>query len=223
MAIALLGSVATGNDETVGTTQTLAHTLVAGSERVVVITTGRFNFTPRTVSGVTYGGVTATPIHNIVGSDTAWCIAQHYVKDADLPADGANNAVITYSGNVDNSAMVIEAHSGVDQANPIGDKDSRDGTAGDTGGTLTLTTVSGDWALCGLLQSADAPTKNAGDVDIGAAVADADTYLSYEEAGGASTTVGWTVSSQANIIIGTVLQLAVAAGGAGTTSNVRAG
>jgi hypothetical protein len=80
------------------TTLTWAHTVGAGANRLLMV--GTFNEhagaseAPEAVNSVTYGGVALTKLEDIAygnyGRETVW-----YLKEADMPAAGAHNIVVT--------------------------------------------------------------------------------------------------------------------------------
>lgn len=75
-------------------TTTLAHTLVAGPNRIMrIVVAARSNSSAPVFNSVTYGGVTATLAET---QDEAFgLVSIYYVLEADLPADGSNNIVLS--------------------------------------------------------------------------------------------------------------------------------
>lgn len=108
MAIALLGSIASGGDS-----GGISHTLAAGSDRIVigvsVINPG--NQTPT----ATYGGETMTKAVDLSFDSNTRHVVIFYILEADLPSNGANTYDPT-NGNDRYHACL--AFSGVDQAVP---------------------------------------------------------------------------------------------------------
>lgn len=96
MPVTVLGTSVAANADTT-TTITASHTLAAGSNRRVVVV-ATMEASTRTFAGATYGGVTMTEIAALenVGSNALHVIVFEVVE-ADLPADGSNNAVVTIS------------------------------------------------------------------------------------------------------------------------------
>jgi len=120
MAIAKVGTDTSGT----GTALTLSfsHTLVAGSNRLVVFAIGIENGDTIDVDSVTYGGVAMTKaVEGITGTSGYRFLAEiWYILESDLPSDGAQNVVITCSGTV--SSLEINGfcaeYTGVNQGAP---------------------------------------------------------------------------------------------------------
>jgi hypothetical protein len=101
-SIAKVGTDTSGS----GTSLTLpyslsfSHTLVAGSDRMVVVCAGIENSDTIDVSSVTYGGVGMTKaVEGITGTTGFRYLAEiWYILEADLPSDGSNTVQINASG-----------------------------------------------------------------------------------------------------------------------------
>ncbi len=117
MAIKLLGSVAKAKGSSTST-GTANHTLVAGNNRLLLITVTNVNNPGR--SGLvlgTYGGVSPTQIlyhyNNTVTYDTImWTF---YIKEANLPANGSHSISGTWSSTGGNQ-IFVSCFSGVEQS-----------------------------------------------------------------------------------------------------------
>ena len=83
-----------------GTASTFTHTLLAGSDRVVVVVVAGYG--PANPNACTYGGVTMGIVPDTFatsGSTGAKCQA-YWLAEADLPADGANTVAPTWAADV---------------------------------------------------------------------------------------------------------------------------
>lgn len=124
--------------------------------------------TPTSIA-CTYGGVTATlvtgsPQQSAAGNGNVY---SYYILDVDLPAVGAQNAVLTFSGGSDYSGSVAATvHTGVEQAAP-----TRAGNYEEPAATVRVPAGAGTWNY----------------TDGGAA-----TVAAYGQAGG--TTFTWSAS-----------------------------
>lgn len=128
MAIELCGSVATAKSSGT-TTGTANHTLVAGRNRVLLTTVVNVNAPGR--SGLTlgtYGGVSSTNIiyhyRNVSNYDVIVWV--YYIKEADLPADGAYTQTGSWTVTGGNT-IFLACFSGVDQDNFPAASTSSDG------------------------------------------------------------------------------------------------
>ncbi len=121
MAIAGLGTP-TGTNAGFVTGLTHSHTLVSGSDRIIVVFVGtELTGTTITVSGVTYGGVAMTQLASAsaVGAANNHG-AMWYLLSASLPADGANNVISTFSAQASDSWQECLSYSGASQTAPSG-------------------------------------------------------------------------------------------------------
>jgi len=149
------------------------------------------------ISGTpTYGGVNLV----FVGTDintTAGGIRTYLYHLVD-PKSGANNIVVSYTGNVVNGVLAV-SRTGVDPNNPIGTMVSADSS----GGALTVGASSGDGEL--VIDSAGAVQDNPGTLNVGALQTmrvRQGTTASFNISGGisdepgqASVTMSWTATS----------------------------
>ena len=97
-AIAKAGTDTTGTGNAL--TLSWSHTLVAGSNRMVVVSVGIENGADAVLSSVTYGGQTMTSaVTDQTGtSGYIYLTALFYILEANLPSDGSNTVAITYTG-----------------------------------------------------------------------------------------------------------------------------
>ena len=106
VAYASPDTIAKAGTDTSGTgtalTLSFSHTLVAGSDRLVVVCIGIENGDTIDVDSVTYGGVAMTlAVEGITGTTGFRCLAEiWYILESNLPSDGANTVQITCSGTV---------------------------------------------------------------------------------------------------------------------------
>ncbi len=141
MAVSFLGSFVEANDTTIDT-DLVAHTLVAGNNRIVIIIIPARDTGAEQIASVTYGGQAATlAIANETGGDG---IASYiyYVLEADLPADGANNAIVTFNGVVQGLGVGCYA---IQDANQGAPEDTGSDVGVDSGASLNLTITAGSF------------------------------------------------------------------------------
>lgn len=219
MAIAELGTDATGTEDSADNSITVAHTLAAGSNRLVLIKIGCWKSDGAvTVSSVTYGGVACTEIVSLDldASTDHFFGGIWYIKEASLPSNGSNNVVVTFGAAVVEKAVVVRALSGVDQTTTFRDNDEISAMSG-TSPSLTLTTVADDWVETALTIWQNTPTtSDTEDTHATDANNNADCYSAHDVAVGTSTTVGWTITSQEHVF--TAAAVIPAAGGGGGSS-----
>jgi len=136
-----------------GTALTLSfsHTLVAGSDRLVVVSVGIENGNTIDVDSVTYGGQTCTKaIDHITGASGFRFLAEiWYILDADLPSDDSQTVAITCSGTVSQLEVngFCSEYTGVTQGAP----EATDGDSQTAGSTITNTISPSDnaWVISG--------------------------------------------------------------------------
>ena len=176
------------------------------------------NLSTPVVGSVTYGGVACTElVTHVPAAADSFFAAIYYIKEASLPANGANDAVVTWS-NIDTftneKAVVVGCRSGVEQTTTWRDNDETGGASG-TAPSLTLTTVAGDWVEACLGQYTGTPsTSDTEDTHAVGAGGFMDCYSSHEVATGTSATVAWTITSQEHAFVAGTL-IAESAGGGG--------
>jgi len=130
------------------------YTVDTGSNRLLLMVASweDNNATAATVSGITYGGISATR-----GPITLWYSASgrvfgldvFYMKDADIPS-GSNTMTVSWAGTgppqTDETVLSICTFTGVDQTTPVTDSDSA--TAGNQLNiTNSVTGMSGDMTV----------------------------------------------------------------------------
>jgi hypothetical protein len=135
----------TGNDLTL----TFSHTLVAGSNRVVVVCFGAEEQNGLTVSSVTYGGKAMTLAVSAETPDTGYKYISQiwYILAANLPANGVNDVVITTTGDtesLENDAYCSE-YTGVAQNAP--EATNAVTTTTDATITNTISPSTGAWVI----------------------------------------------------------------------------
>lgn len=135
-----------------------SHTLVAGNNRMVVVYAGVEGYLAAAsiVPTVTYGGVSMTlGISSVQASGTFGNRATiFYLLEADLPSDGANDVVITYTGYTDNDhGFYISQYGNVAQEIPEDTDGLAEVTPADTTVENSITCSEGSWilsmAVCG--------------------------------------------------------------------------
>lgn len=136
MAISKLGTDVNTTGNTLPGTLTVSHTLVAGVSRKVLVYVAFENGNTSDVSGVTYGGVAMTKaISDITGTSGFRSYASiWYLDEANLPANGANNAVATFTGtsSTPETQMYVAEYGGIGQGAP---------RSGDSDGSITTTSA----------------------------------------------------------------------------------
>lgn len=135
--------------------QGTTRTLTAGSERLLVLAVAHEG--NGTVTSVTYGGKTMSPIgsRDISDVNNRNYTAAFYLKEADLSTASGTTFVPIWSGAANGAKFASILLTGVNQTTPIADTDSA-GVAGYSGGafaTPTLTTQPGDLALFSAVHS----------------------------------------------------------------------
>ena len=120
--ITQLGSIASAIRTTPATTLTATHTLLSGSNRISWCAVGTEN--ANSIASATFGGVAATALTEKVYPAGAVRVRLFYVLNASLPADGARDWVVTFSGNVTYAAMacgtIQDAYQGAPEATANG-------------------------------------------------------------------------------------------------------
>lgn len=125
----------TGN----ATSLSFSHTLVTGTNRVVVVDVGIENAADIDVSGITYGGVAMTKAkdQSTAASGTRNIAESWYLLEADLPSEGSNTVAITCSG----SASSLEINGWCSELGNIAQSapEATDGDSQTSGNTITST------------------------------------------------------------------------------------
>lgn len=209
MAIITLDSNSRGNDSAFQTSLTWAHTCSGENRVLYVLTSIESDTAPhsdQTVSSVTYNGVALTKITSVyVTGDNGVEIWQLIA-----PSTGANNIVVTYTGEVDGSFGAGISFNGVDQTVPTNVSGTNQTTPA---GANVATSVTTSAIGCVLLNIAHATgstvtlTKDASDTQLynEATTSDFTTGVAYR----ITTTQGsftstWTTSPNDQMVIAMV-------------------
>lgn len=173
---------------TTTTPLTFSHTCGSGSDRLLVV--GVSIRGAVTVTGITYAAVALTKIrHDAPGGDVRselWYLV--------APATGANNVVVTMSGD-QSFAAIAQTYTGVHQTVPKGTDVGSTGSG--TAVTVDVTSATGELVI-------DVVTRQAsgGTFTEGASQTKRQTHTTQpggsmsEEAGAATVTMSWTISSE---------------------------
>lgn len=182
MAITILDAIQTnfGNSQ-ISITQNL--TLTSGLNRVVIVG-GLLNSTvSRVFSTATYGGNNLTEIDTIIETGQFLRSSLYYIKEADLPSDGANDIVLTANFSVTDIGCFGMTIDGVDQALLVEDFGSEQGATTATS-LITLAVTLGAFQIDMLAHRQDTGTLTWGagqveqwDEDIGGTRAGASSQL----------------------------------------------
>lgn len=143
-------SVGSGDAAAVGTTLTISHTVANQSNRVLLVFVAING--PETVTGITYNSVALTKI-NPPGTISVGSIEGLEVWRLVAPSTGANNIVITLSGDFSGTRITgvgVSAY-GVDQTNPIAAYASSTATNLPNPYSTSITTTSNNQLLVDLL------------------------------------------------------------------------
>ena len=202
MAISIVGS-ASSTSGVDGTTETLSHTVPAGSNRLLFVGIGLSAGTPGNVSGVTFNGDPMTQAWN-----SLFGVTRSFGYYLVAPDETTANIEVTFTGGVDEFAFGAVNFAGVDQGTPIGTP-ATGGT--DTGtATVDVTSVANDVVIDCVHAVATSITVGAGqsssspggwEVDNNSGTSSGS---STETASGASTTMSWTLSAANDWAIGGV-------------------
>jgi len=129
-----------------------SHTLVSGTNRIVIVTIGIENGNTTDVDSVTYGGQTCTKAidHTAISTGFRFLVEIWYILDADLPSDGSRIVNVTCSGimyELEVNAFCSE-YAGVTQGAP----EATDGYNQTIGSTITNTISPSDnaWVISGV-------------------------------------------------------------------------
>jgi hypothetical protein len=136
------GSIAKVGTATNGTGNSLSlsfsHTLVAGSNRIVVVCFGA-EHSGITVSGVTYGGKAMTLAVSFETPETGTKFLSQiwYILEANLPGNGANTVTVTATGSTSGLEVngLCSEYTGVTQGAP----EATNGVSQTSGNTITNT------------------------------------------------------------------------------------
>lgn len=201
-------------------TNTFSHTLVAGSERLIIVGFCNENADVMTTSSVTYGGVAMTmAVEQLLVSGSRNLVGIYYLLEASLPANGSNTVSVVMTGTSSSSTNVAYCaqYTGVAQQAPEAtDSDSQ------TSGTTITNTVSpstGAWAFSAVVVGqieGGSWTHNEGQVELvdglgnlgGVEVA---SFAELRSANG-ETSLSSTCSGTVNRVVRAVASFAVSSG-----------
>lgn len=117
MAIAKVGTDTSGTNASFS--NSFSHTLVSGSNRMVVVCIETENINTHSISSVTYGGQAMTQAVTYTGG-TYNIAAVYYILEVNLPSDGSNTVVITLTGTASTPYQFgyCAEYTGVHQSSP---------------------------------------------------------------------------------------------------------
>lgn len=201
--IALVGVTSTSTATNSTDSQSVSFTQNSASNRLGIASIAMFQNTGNTpsVTSASWGGQAMVRISSTIFSVANTRIIQEmwYIREANLPSDGAITVTFTLSllGGSTEKAMGAALFSNVEQATTWRDVDSSTGTG--TTPSLTLTTVAGDVVVDSLNSYSGTPTIGADQSALFSAVGAGtvtDCTASTELATGVSATMSWTLTSQ---------------------------
>jgi hypothetical protein len=179
-----------------GSSQTFAHTVGAGSNRLLVVGIGSSEDPPVNVSGVTYDGVAMTQVAQR-NFNPYYNVAMYALV---APNTGTHNVVVTQAASINEYTVGAVSFFGVDQTTPYDTPTSADGgsspaTVSTNGGTGDLV-VDMLWTGRELIAAEAAQTERWSNEAIGSPIF----------AGGQSTkpwvssnTMSWTLSGSTSL------------------------
>ena len=146
MAITRAGTNALGTNGT-SIPHQWNHTLVAGSNRIVVVCVGTENANDPGNFTATYGGISMLPTNGIdaqQGTGFANNAVIFWLPETSLPANGSNQVSVTFSGTAGTLEIsgVCMQFDGVDYATGISSSDTNNGTSSPIANTISA--VAGD-------------------------------------------------------------------------------
>jgi len=155
MAIAKQGTDTSGSDAGIipGAQTAISHTLVSSATpRKVIVYIQCENGDTTGISGVTYGGVAMTEAANAVTGTTGfrnYC-AMWFIDEANLPSNGANDCVITWTGTEGTSEMwaAVAQYNDIAQGASTNSDTTAESSPGDAVIENTLSAIaSTEWAF----------------------------------------------------------------------------
>lgn len=179
---------------TLASSKTQAHTVASGSNRGLVVLVA-IETASRTVSGITYNGVSLSNI-GVDGHSGFSSLRMEAWKLA-APATGTNNVVISIAGGTARFSGAIYSASNVDQTDVVnGTITSAEGAPG-SNPSMNVNTVAGELVVDLVSEDAGTATAGAGQTQAvdNTGMSLAFTHSSHETASGATTTMSWTTSS----------------------------
>jgi len=148
-SIAKIGTDTSGSGNAL--TLSFSHTLVAGSNRIVVVYIGIENGDTIDVSSVTYGGVGMTKaVDGITGTSGFRYLAEiWYILEANLPSIGSRTVSITCSGTLSSFEIAgyCAEYTGVNQGIPEATDNTDESASADDTIENTISPSSNAWVL----------------------------------------------------------------------------
>jgi hypothetical protein len=131
MAIAKVGTDTSGTSTTLS--NSFSHTLVSGTDRLIVVSILAENSDTYSISTVTYGGVAMTQAVDLTGGFNYATL--YYLLEVSLPLDGSNTVSITFTGTSNDPIQFgfCSEYTGVEQTTP----EATDTTYQTSGATIT--------------------------------------------------------------------------------------
>ena len=196
------------NGSTFGS-QTLAYTVAAGTDRLLVVSIG-VSKPAVAVNGVTFNGTLLTKDTTIQTGDAK--IELWYLLLGTSSTATSGNVVATWnSGSLLEGVMAVSDYTGVNQASPIKARTALSGTGNSA--SVSVSTTPGDLVIDAIAKTGNAPNIGANQVSIASdGTNSVKQASSYEIATTSTTTMSWGFTSSENYAI-----IAVALDGGGTT------
>lgn len=143
-------------------TFTCAFTVSGGSDRALLVSTGHFNSSAPTCSGITYNGIALTELVDVTASGTGR-VCLYGMDPDDVPTAGAYNAVVTFSGSADDHFMCVAEFTGVDGTTPFNTPNSATGDS--TTASVTATTAADEIIFAGMANGWNNATPGANETE----------------------------------------------------------
>lgn len=196
-----------------------SYTILAGSNRLIVVDIHSFSGlddgtgSDTNVTGVTIGGQALTQRYQFsygdVGGASKLRASRWYIKEANLPANGAQTVVVTYVNNgsgIDQSAIALRQYDDIEQATTFRSAAVVSDADLDTGRSEAIATQAGDIAIDAVFIFNEADLAvGAGQTERDAAEqtgTNIDVFTSDEVATGVSTTMSSSWSTNQDCAIG---------------------
>lgn len=167
--ISLLGTAVSGAQGE-GASISISHTLVAGSDRIVIVFVSQTYYNSgELITGVTYGGVAMTQIVGVGSYSTSYRrLSAWYLLNSSLPSDGAKTVQASFGASVLSSIISVVAIQGAKQQAYETSGTYRNDASSSAVSSISITTVAGNaWAFsCGSVQNNYTWTHGAGQTEI---------------------------------------------------------
>ena len=177
---------------------TFSHTVGTGSNRLLLVgvSWAISGEDPQDILSVTYGGSPMTEVDYMEGGQNRRVAIYSLVA----PVSGTANVVITFTDLVNPVAGAV-SFTGVDQSTPLGTANTANGGQdGTTEATVNVDTEAGDLAFA-VVAAGSTPTVGAGQSPLWSLATSTGNIVrgagSTELASGTTTTMSWTLASQA--------------------------